>query len=233
MTEGKHLFPGPETIDQFERSWLKVSRTWFSPDVILLTAPDGVKFVLKDWSGRPWIFRQTWCRVAAWREVRVYERLRGMAGVPQLISRMGDLGFVMEWLDARPLPRTKMRDVLGLEFFRQLDALVRDMHDRGVAHGDLRRRNILRGIDGRPRLIDFETAVVAKGEDGGRFFRALCGVDHITVLKIQARYFPESLSAEDRAALDSVPWYLAAGRFFRQHVYGKFTKKGRKRARKS
>lgn len=227
------LLPGVDSLDQFEHVYLKKSRTALGPDVVQLTAPDGVKFVMKDWSRRPWWSRQTWCRVAAHREIKVYERLRGMYGVPQLICTLGHHGFIMEWLDARPLPRRKMRDFLGLEFFVRLDELVEEMHRRGVAHGDLRRRNILRGVDGLPRLIDFETAVrKGAGEEGGRLFQAVCRIDKITVLKIRSIYFPESISAEDRALLDDVPWHLSAGRYVRQNVYGRFTKKGRRRRRK-
>ena len=199
-----------------------------------LIAPDGVRFVMKDWSGRPLALRETWCRIAAAREMRVYETLRGMQGVPQMICRLGKLGFVMEWLDARPLPSRKMADLLGVEFFERLEAVVADMHSRGVAHGDLRRRNILRGVDGNPRLIDFETAVHAKQvPGGGRLFEAVSAIDRITVLKIRQRYFPNSLTEQDTATLKDVPWHLAWGRFVRKNVYAPLTKKGRrKRAKK-
>lgn len=219
-------------MGEFEKSYLKKSRTWFSPDVVLLTAPDGVKFVMKDWSARPTPIRQTWCTIAARREIKVYEKLRGMAGVPQLISEL-KFGFIMEWLDARPLPRRKMRDILGLEFFENLEKLVYEMHLRGVAHGDLRRRNILRGVDGYPRLIDFETAVHAgNAPDGGRVFKSLCVIDHITVMKIKARYFPENLTADEQNRLADVPWHLALGRYVRQNLYGPLTKKGRRKRSK-
>jgi hypothetical protein len=227
------MFPGSDNIDRYEKLYLKKARSWAAPDVVQLTGPDGVKFVMKDWSERPLPFRETWCRVAAKREIRVYEKLRGMAGVPQLICNIGNYGFIMEWLDARPLPRTKMRDLLGLEFFTHLDDIVAEMHKRGVAHGDLRRRNILRGLDGLPKLIDFETAVHSgSGEGGGRMFRAMCNVDRITVVKIRARYFPESITDADRELLDDVPWHLAAGRYVRREIYGRLTKKGRRRRSK-
>ncbi len=227
------MLPGRENLDKFEKSYLKKAKTWVSPDVVQLTAPDGVKFVMKDWSTRPFFFRDTWCRIAASREIRVYEKLRGMHGVPQLICTLGHHGFIMEWLDARPLPRTKMRDILGLEFFTHLSRLVDQMHERGVAHGDLRRRNILRGLDGLPRLIDFETAVHASDSaDGGHVFKAVCQVDHITVLKIRARYFPDSVTEDERRILSEIPWHLKAGRYLRQNLYAPMTKKGRKRLEK-
>ncbi len=227
------LVPGRDNLDQFEKTYLKKSTSWVGPDVVLLTAPDGVKFVMKDWGARSLLFRGTWCRVAASREIKVYQKLRGMKGVPQLISTLGSHGFVMEWLDARTLPVTKLRDLLGLEFFQDLTETVAEMHSRGVAHGDLRRRNILRGLDGTPKLIDFETAVHAeKSPGGGWLFRAVSTIDNITILKIRARYFPDSVTSEERQLLDEVPWHLAAGRFLRKKIYAPLTKKGyRKRVR--
>ncbi len=227
------MFPGRDSLDKYEKSYLKKARSWFAPDVVQLTGPDGVKFVMKDWSQRPLAFRETWCRSAAQREIRVYEKLRGMKGVPQLICTLGHYGFIMEWLDARPLPRTKMRDLLGLEFFDHLKVIVDEMHSRGVAHGDLRRRNILRGLDGLPKLIDFETAVHASDvPGGGRMFQAICNVDRITIVKIRARYFPESISEQDHLLLNDIPWHLATGRYLRREVYGRLTKKGRRRRAK-
>lgn len=234
MVMQSNILPGPDNLDQFEKVYLKKSRTWFTPDVVELIAPDGARFVMKDWSTRPLLFRNTYCRIAAKREMQVYETLRGMEGIPQLISKLGDLGFVMEWLDARPLPGRKMADILGLEFFDHLEDVVAEMHRRGIAHGDLRRRNILRGVDGEPRLIDFETAVHAnKSSTGGRVFKAICEIDRITVLKIRCKYFPDSLSPEEQTRLQNVPWHLSLGRYFRKEIYGRLTPKGRrKRAKK-
>lgn len=234
INSDRTMLPGRGNLDQFEKSYLKKATSWVGPDVVLLTAPDGVKFVMKDWAQRPLFFRSTWCRLAAGREIKVYEKLRGMEGVPQLICTLGNYGFVMEWLDARTLPVTKMRDLLGLEFFDRLNGTVNEMHRRGVAHGDLRRRNILRGLDGMPKLIDFETAVHAdQGADKGWLFRAISNIDNITVLKIRARYFPDSITPEEQQMLDEVPWHLAWGRFARKKIYTPLTKKGhRKRARK-
>lgn len=233
MPYSTYILPGPDNLDRFEQTFLKQARSWVGPDVVLLQAPDGVRFVMKDWSKRPLPFRLSWCRIAAQREMLVYEKLRGMEGVPQLISRLGPLGFVMEWLDARPLPGRRMKDLLGSNFFPDLEAVVREMHRRGVAHGDLRRRNILRGLDGSPKLIDFETAVRAsKAPGGGKLFQAICEVDLITITKIRSRYFPDSMTARDRETLDNVPWHLAWGRFLRKQVYAPLTRKGRRRNRK-
>lgn len=222
------LIPNRKNLSKFKKQYLKKSRTAFTPDVILLEAPDGARFVLKDWSKRSAFARTVWCRFAACREAKTYELLKGMNGVPQLISRLDSLGFIIEWLDAKPLPSRKFRDVLGNDFFQTLDQILKEMHSRGVAHGDLRRRNILLGIDGKPRVIDFETALRGKNP----FTRALANVDRITVLKIKTRYYPENTTEEDIKTLQNLPILLRIGRFLRQTVYGFFSSKKNRKSQK-
>lgn len=198
---------------------LKNARSWFTPDVILLEREDR-RLVLKDVRRRPLLFRVLWCRKAIAREARVMERLRGMGAVPGLVARLDADGFVMEWLDARPLPARRLAEELGTSFFQELERVVRDMHSRGVAHGDLRRRNILVTPDRQPRIIDFETAVLdGQGALRHKAFRFASRVDDLTVLKIFGRYFPHALNEEDRNRLAEAPVMLKIGRFLRKRVY--------------
>jgi hypothetical protein len=219
-------------IAECGRTYLKKSRTWFTPDVVLLEAEDGSRMVLKDCIDRPWLIRQTWCRVAMAREVAVYRRLEGMNGVPHLISRVDAFGFVMEWLDARPLPRRKNKEMISGHFFSELSTLVKELHARRIAHGDLRRRNILMGTDGSPRVIDFETAVRGSSlGHGGFMFRAIAKIDEITTAKIKGAYYPDELSPEEQALLGDLPWHLLVGRFVRQNIYGPLSPKRFKKRR--
>jgi RIO-like serine/threonine protein kinase len=212
---------------------MKTSARWFSPDVIRLTAPCGVQMVLKDYRRCPKLVRATWGRFVASREASAYQRLEGMKGVPQFIARLDAYAFAVELLDAKPLPRRKYRDQLGLRFFTLLENTVREMHSRGVAHGDLRRHNILIGSDGHPCLIDFETAVSVYHPIPVRFFfRMVREIDYITILKIRSRYFPEQISDADRKVLGRTPWHLKAGRFLRQRVYRPLTRKGSRQLRR-
>jgi len=57
-----------------------------------------------------------------------------------------------------PLDRMK-RGELSEAFFKRLVSLLGQVHERGVAHGDLHQRNIL-AFEERPYLIDFSTAYV-------------------------------------------------------------------------
>lgn len=220
-----------EQWQDYTRQPIKVSRTPFTPDVILLTSPDGQQYVLKDFSGRLLAARLIWCRFAVRRETSAYRRLSSIPGIPRLASTASEDAFLMEWLDAQPLPRRKQKELLGIHFFDKLNRLVEQMHDAGVAHGDLRRKNILVSPAGEPCIIDFETAVVRRGLIQQFIFDAICRVDRITVLKIKAKYYPEEITPEEKLMLVNVPWHLKIGRFLRQRVYGGFSPKRRARGR--
>lgn len=223
--------PSRENLHLFERTYLKKSRTWVTADVVLLIGPAGEKYVMKDFSGRPAGIRQTWCRFMAAREIEAYRLLQPVDGVPHVIAVLGPECFVMQHMDGQPLPRRKIgRKILSADYFAKLDALIRAMHEAGVAHGDLRRRNVLVSETGEPRLIDFETAWT-RGESPlrHRLFDAIARIDRITVLKIKDRYFPGTLTPDEQREHDAVPWHLRVGRFLRQYVYGLLTAKGIRR----
>lgn len=210
---------GREDLSRWNLTPLKLARSWFTPDVILLEQ-NGVKLVLKDVRRRPWLFRLLWCRKAIAREVTAMRRLQGLTIAPRLVAHLDADGFVMEWLDAKPLPARRLAEELGTGFFRELELALREMHARGVAHGDVRRRNILVTPDRHPRIIDFETAIL----DGPsplrrRFFRFTSNVDDLTVLKIFGSYFPHALDESARTRLAQAPLGLRIGRFLRKRVY--------------
>lgn len=208
-----------ESLREWKQTALKLGRTWIAPDVILLER-DGHRAVLKDVRARPLLTRRLWCRGALRREINAMTRLRGMPGVPAILGRVDDDAFVMQWIDGRPLPPRRLREELGTAFFDELQVVIREMHGRGVAHGDLRRRNILSTADGHPCLIDFETALADGPGIVRRWaFRFLTRVDEWTVLKIFGRYYPHALDEQEREQLARAPWLLRIGRFLRKRVY--------------
>lgn len=208
-----------QDLELWVRTPLKAARTWIAPDVIRLEK-DGRQLVLKDVSRRPFLFRLLWCRRALHRETEAMKRLRDLNAAPQLLAVVDADAFLMEYLEASPLPARRLADELGTGFFEELTTAVEEMHRRGVAHGDLRRRNILVTPDRKPRLIDFETAVVdGPGPLRSRLFQFVSQVDDLTVLKIFGRYHPEALDEEEKTALAGAPVLLRIGRFLRKRVY--------------
>ena len=226
MTTDK-LIPQRDNLHLFGQNIIKKARRIVSPDIICLTAPNGDKLLLKDFRQCPLLIRCTWGRLVASREAAAYRKLNGIKGVPKFITQLDPYAFVVEFMDAMPLPRMRNHERPPLEFFDSLSAAVNEMHARGVAHGDLRRHNILMNADGSPCLIDFETSISRKRwfPQAG-LFKAVSKIDNITILKIKSRYYPEAVSEQDRKILADVPWHLKLGRLLRHKIYHPMTEKG-------
>jgi len=134
------------------------------------------------------------------REAAVYERLKGVPGVPRSFGlRHGHL--VLEHIDGPSLrghePRLEDRE----RFFARLLASIDAMHAAGIAHGDLKRKdNILVGPDEQPYVIDFGIAWRAV-PGAPRWRRALFDVisqmDYNAWIKLKYRRRAEDLTAED------------------------------------
>jgi predicted Ser/Thr protein kinase len=212
-------------LASFAHEPLKKARTWFTPDVILLRRGTE-KYILKDFSTRPWLTRSTWGRFLVSREIRAYSRLAGIPGVPKLISVLGPYAFVIQWVDARPLPSRRHKDRVGMDYFDRVFEVLAQMHGRGVAHGDVRRRNVLIGPNREPYFIDFESAIFSGRGLRKRLFRSIAEVDEITILKIRHKYYPDESDPEEIRRLTEVPWFLRTGKWLKRNVYKPLSPKG-------
>ena len=93
------------------------------------------------------------------REHAVYERLHGIAGIPRSYGLVGD-GLALEYVAGPSLREHEGKLVDREAFFAKLKTTVEAMHESGIAHGDLKRKNnIIVGPGERPYLIDFGIAV--------------------------------------------------------------------------
>lgn len=190
----------------------------------------GKRFVLKDFYWHHPLVRRIWGRRIIAREARVYGRLEGISGIPRVLKILDSFAFVMEYVEGEMLSKVK-KGSLPPAFFEQLKALINAMHGRGISHGDIREKNIIAAPNAQPFLIDFAGAFCLKG--GGNIvtrslFQRLKLVDDLTALKLQQKHLPMSLSDEERRQLDSVPWYLRAGRFMKKKIYRPFKHATRK-----
>ncbi|MEE9292005.1 MAG: hypothetical protein V3U83_03650, partial [Acidobacteriota bacterium] len=140
---------------------------------------DGRSLVLKDFAERPWPVRTF---LGPWqldREARAYHRLSGVPGVPRLIGRVDRQALLMEYLVGRDLGHLLPGD-LDAEFFERLESLLDSIHERGVAHGDLNRSDVIAGEDGMPHVLDFSTAVLSGRTDRSHrslLFVQACRID--------------------------------------------------------
>ncbi len=170
------------------------------------------------------------------REHAVYERLRGIAGIPRSFGLVRD-GLALEYVAGPSLREHETRIADREAFFAQLLATVRAMHRAGVAHGDLKRKdNIIVGPGERPYLIDFGIAMrrgPANGSLNRLAFERLAQMDLNAWVKLKygrrvdPGVEPGVLSAEDAAIYRPlliermaravrVPWQIVTLRRSRQ-----------------
>jgi len=95
------------------------------------------------------------------REYQAYQRMQGLAGVPQCHGMVDGCFLVIEYVAGTPYREAKFTD--RERWFKQLLEVLRSFHERGVSHGDLKSKsNILVTDDERPCVIDFGTAFLHK-----------------------------------------------------------------------
>lgn len=173
------------------------------PDVLRVRHDDG-DAILKDQNGCDAAFARLLGPLLAWREARSLHRLHGIAGIPALRGRPDRRSVLIEYIPAVPITRAAHAD--WPVFFTALERLLDTMHDRGVAHCDLRSpNNTLVSEAGDPVLVDF-VASVHQGRPwnpAGRWLFALfCRVDRKAVIKLKSIVAPELVTEAERPLLE-------------------------------
>ena len=143
-------------------------------------------------------------RMARGREEAVYEALRGVAGVPRWVGRVGECGYAIEYVDARPLDHLPAPPA---GFFDRLRDLFDAVHRRGVAYGDANKlSNILVGRSGEPYLVDFQIAIRLPESwprplrtIAGAVVEYLAGRDLYHLYKHKRRLSPQELRPQEEA----------------------------------
>jgi predicted Ser/Thr protein kinase len=95
------------------------------------------------------------------REYQAYQRMAGLAGVPECYGMIDGRYLVIEYIRATPYREAEFTD--RERWFDEFLAVLRSFHQRGVSHGDLKSKsNVLVTMDEKPCVIDFGTAFVQK-----------------------------------------------------------------------
>src|SRR4030066_2012047 len=117
------------------------------------------RLVIKAASGRG-VLR--WLRTHMLRqEFRVYNRLQGYSGSPRCYGLLRGRYLVLGYVDGLALRHAPIAD--RALFYPTLFDQIQELHARGVAHSDLKRKDNLLVVAGRrPCLIDFGAAIVRK-----------------------------------------------------------------------
>jgi len=93
------------------------------------------------------------------RELRAYERLQGIPGIPNCYGMFRDRYLAIEFIDAPTYRHSP--PVHREKFFERLFEIIEAIHERGVTHGDLMRKSNILVRDGEyPYLIDFGVATI-------------------------------------------------------------------------
>jgi RIO-like serine/threonine protein kinase len=114
-------------------------------------------WVVKDFRRVNPFVRWTWCIFMVRRELRAFERLRGLRGIPQDAFRVNRFSLAYRYTPGAPIGKADPA-LMTPAFFEKLESLVREMHARSIVHLDMRySRNVLVGDDGLPTLLDFQS----------------------------------------------------------------------------
>lgn len=173
------------------------------PDVLRVRLSDG-DAILKDQNGCDAAFARLLGPLLAWREARSLRALHDLAGVPELLDRPDSRSVLMAYIPAVPITRAGHSDWPA--YFAALEALIDAMHERGVAHCDLRSPdNTLVSEAGAPVLVDF-VASVHRGGAWNPAARWLFGVfrrvDRKAVIKLKSIVAPELVAEQERPLLE-------------------------------
>lgn len=126
---------------------------------VYLYEAGGERLIVKVATGPAWLraLRQVGLR----REHRVYQQLIGFSGSPRCLGLLRNRYLVLEYIEGVSLRTAPPVDREG--YYATLLELIQELHRRGVAHADLKRKDNLLVVNGRqPYVIDFGAAIVRK-----------------------------------------------------------------------
>jgi len=126
---------------------------------ILMFREAGLEFVVKTAMGKGGLRRAR--QATLLREHQAYTRLGGVSGVPKCYGLVADRYLVLEFVHGVAYRDAIIEDREA--WFGKLLGIIREIHDRGVSHGDLKSKsNLVMSSDGQPCVIDFGTTVIRK-----------------------------------------------------------------------
>jgi serine/threonine protein kinase len=128
-------------------------------DLLAFERDGELPLIVKDFQHKTaWV--RTVGRLMVSREVRAYEKLGAMPGIPRFAGRIDARALAIERIDGTPLAFAPDRTQDGPGKLRQLREILDRMHRVGIVHLDLRgRENVILDRHGRIYVIDFASAM--------------------------------------------------------------------------
>ncbi len=149
----------------------------------------------------PWPWRSLGA-AAIRREHRVYRMITGIPGIPQCLGLLENNRLVLEYLDGGTFRQREHEIDDWDRFFDRLLETIRAIHARGVAHGDLKRKdNLVVGADERPHIVDFGVASIERSSQwpwANASFRWMRQYDYNAWVKLKNRGQLEVLGEVDQ-----------------------------------
>ena len=169
---------------------------------IWVVEEDGVRAIVKDFSTSRFLFRNTAGRFLIWREARAYERMKDLEGVPALYRVIDGLALIIEEISGSSIEDLEDRVKVPETFFRDLNDLVSRIHERGLAHCDLKRApNTLVGARWQPFIIDWGASISEKEFRPfplNLIYRRFLRDDYVAIVKMKLRHRPEKVTQEEK-----------------------------------
>ncbi|MFT5372020.1 MAG: putative Ser/Thr protein kinase [Lysobacterales bacterium] len=168
---------------------------------ILLFKEGGMEFVVKTAMGGGATRKARQATLE--RECAAYSKLNGVSGIPKCYGMVAGRYLVLEHVHGTPYRGTEFenRD----QWFTQLLSILREIHSRGVSHGDLKSKsNLIVTERGRPCVIDFGTTFLWKEgfhPINNRMFDYLVQLDINAWVKHKYHGHYEEASEEDKKLL--------------------------------
>lgn len=133
----------------------------FANAIVYRYKNDGIDLVIKDFQHSPWIVRKSFARLSVNQEYKGLKRLSGIAGISERFCKLSPVAVAYDYIEGVSLRSLdKQGEQLPKSFFSDLERIVAKIHRRGVVHLDLRNLgNILCSEDGKPYIIDFQSAI--------------------------------------------------------------------------
>lgn len=216
---------------------LKASGGWFQPDVWIVDTKESPR-VWKTYTRRPAWERKTVGRFLAAHEGNVIKGLAGLEGTPQFLSHPQPWTVEMSLLKAKNVSGKRGATPLPPIYFARLWEMIAAMHARGINHGDLRRKNLLRSSEDPtvPLAVDFTQSFHFPPPQGifrAAIFRRAALIDRLKFLKLKAAFLGEdALTPQEQVESLARPWYLRFGQIMRRRIYRPIRRrvKGRRKA---
>lgn len=206
---------------------VQLARNFFNADEYTVTI-DGIQLLLKTCVNRNFFVRLLFSRHILLQECKLTQSLHhsGLANIPAAYGHIGKDTIATQFIQnisklENPRHHSEFT-VPPKSFFAELIDMVRNLHAHGMAHGDIRRANILVGTDGHPWLIDLASAIIIKENSSWikkRIFNNVRQADLYALAKIVFSYYPDWQDEELQQAISEQSRLLKFARFLRQKLY--------------